>query len=412
MSKCVSLPLPCGLAKVHIPRFVLFDGCYLSKSDILSGLAAECDGTSHRATHVILTRYNTVVFLVNAGLLSIGDLIERNIEVRCLARRHGGFSVLWEGNRGFYVKQHKAPVGRQTLGSPVALEAALLKQFRCYSSIRERVPQLRVFDASLQALVLDWISDARPFNAGLYSAKACDAARLLGQDLAALHLGLKTHHAALSAELPFISMAHPWPLHLTQWRSFSDKTNSPAQAEWIAHLRGQADLMAALQRLGECWPKEQLIHGDMKWQNCLIAASHTSDSWPAPCRFVDWSLAGLGDPLWDVAGLVQSWIKAWLNNVDIDTSGPPYRVATFDVEAFLPCRRLLAAFWQAYCADAISAQRGVRLVELLGARLLQTLFEDAAEEAQTTPTQALLLHFARFLLMAPEDGAVQLLGSH
>ena len=359
--------------------------------------------------HVILTRYNTVVFLVSAGLLSIGDLIERNIEVRCLSRRHGGFSVLWEGNRGFYVKQHKAPAGRQTLGSPVSIEAALLKQFRCYSSIRERVPQLRVFDASLQALVIDWISDARPFNAGLYSAKACDAARLLGQDLAVLHHGLKTHHAALSADLPSFSV-HPWPLYLTQWHSFSDKTNSPAQAEWVAHLRGQTDLMAVLERLADHWPKEQLIHGDMKWQNCLIPASHTSDSGPVSCRFVDWSSAGLGDPLWDVAGLVQSWIKAWLNNVDIDTCGPPYRVATFDVEAFLPCRRLLSAFWQAYCADAHTERRRARLVELLGARLLQTLFEDAAEEAQTTPAQTLLLHFARFLLMAPEDGAVQLFG--
>jgi Ser/Thr protein kinase RdoA (MazF antagonist) len=44
------------------------------------------------------------------------------------------------------------------------------------------------------------------------------------------------------------------------------------------------------------WHPECLVHGDLKWDNCLVEADRV--------RVIDWELSGLGDPAWDVSCVI------------------------------------------------------------------------------------------------------------
>ena len=60
---------------------------------------------------------------------------------------------------------------------------------------------------------------------------------------------------------------------------------------------------AAIARLDRAWSARTVIHGDVKFDNVLVAADRMV--------LVDWELAGLGAPVWDLAGVVDGLLLPW-----------------------------------------------------------------------------------------------------
>lgn len=358
---------------------------------------------------MILTRHNTLLFLLNHGLISTQDLVEHSLAVRSHAQRNRGFSVIWHNGQGYYVKQHRPDAGPWESHSSVANEARILQSLHDACGSSTLVPALRLFDPPCQALVIDWQPDALPCSDLAITNGQVDAAvaATLGAGLADLHASLASTGRTDSDGHAF-SSDPPWVLQFHRLHPLAGEDQSWAQARLVALIGQQGDMLPMLGALAADWPTEQLIHGDMKWQNCLMRTA--SDS-ATDCIFIDWEMAGLGDPLWDLAGLAQSWLKTWLDGVPVDATDSEENFAARSAATFAPFRQALNALWQAYLAKCPGVSQ-TRFAALCGARLIQTLYEENDGEADLSPEHLMLLQLARNLLQRPEEGATYLLEPH
>ena len=338
---------------------------------------------------MILTRHNTAVFLINHGLLDIRSLLDQVIAIRSHSQRNRGFSVCWPDGRGYYIKQHQPDAGPWEKRSSVAHEAAMLERLAGLAG----VPSLRFYEPLRQALVLDWLASSEGAEARAMVGGVPDlaVAQGLGGSLARLHQGLVGIASDDLAGDP------PWIIRIDRLYPLAGEDQSWGQAHLVAQVQAMGECMAALATLAAHWPRAQLIHGDMKWQNCRLRGHD--------CIFIDWELADRGDPLWDMAGLCQSWLKDW---IDRQATQPDAAETTRQAASgFVPYQRALARLWQGYCQALEANPDPERLIALCGARLLQTLYEDLAGEAQLSASHILLLQLARNLLVAPRDAARQ-----
>jgi aminoglycoside phosphotransferase (APT) family kinase protein len=273
----------------------------------------------------------------------------------------------------------------------VAHEAQVLQRLNEQPGLHDCVPTLRFYDAYRQALVVDWLTPAQGAHAVATTEEGPDllVARQLGEALAHLHQGLA---GVACDDLPG---QVPWVIRLDRLYPLAGEDQSWGQARLVALVQSRQECMAALETLAATWPASQLIHGDMKWQNCLLQGEH--------CVFIDWEMADRGDPLWDLAGLYQSWLKDWMDRLPWVVEGrDAVDQAAHD---FTPYQRALAQVWRGY--HPVQVASGERLMRLCGARLLQTLYEDLADEAELGATHTLLLQLARNLLVAPHVAAHQ-----
>lgn len=369
---------------------------------------------------MILSRHNTLLYLVNQGLLSHEDLVTQSLAVRPHGQRNRGFSVTWPNGQGYYVKQHRPDAGPWEPCSSLVNEARVLAWMAKTTTDIAGVPRLYHFDRQGQTLVIDWWGGAMSSEHLVLddTPDPTTSAHLLGHALGRLHHKLQSWSLeALSpdrqrletsdlkpAQRQAFDASVPWVLRFDRLHPLAGDDQSWAQARLVALIGRYPTMLAGLAELAERWPGRQLIHGDMKWQNCLVRSSNDV---AYECQFIDWEMASLGDPLWDLAGLAQSWLKQWADTL------PEGAVAADDEEAShllssLPCRAL-GALCQAYQAQRPDTDM-IRLTRLCGARLIQTVYEECTAEDALSDACLILLQLAHNLLLYPADHLNELWG--
>jgi hypothetical protein len=190
--------------------------------------------------------------------------------------------------------------------------------------------------------------------------------------------------------------------------------SSLSNIELLRIVQQSEELCTSFERLGGQWRNTSLIHGDLTWANCLVLPGTRSRPLPA-LKLVDWELARLGDPCWDVAGVLSGYIDAWLSSIPISADAPPDRFLQF---ARLPLERMqpaLGAFWQSYrrymeIPDADLAGWLERATSFAGVRLVQTAFEQLQLEPPLGARAVFLVQLCANIVARPLEAAVQLLG--
>ena len=101
---------------------------------------------------------------------------------------------------------------------------------------------------------------------------------------------------------------------------------------------------ALVDALTEEWRPSCLVHFDVKGDNILLSAKRRARSgW-----LIDWELAALGDPAWDVGSMFADYLGVWLWSIPITGEHPPAHylsLARFPLTGIQPALR---AFWQSY----------------------------------------------------------------
>lgn len=88
----------------------------------------------------------------------------------------------------------------------------------------------------------------------------------------------------------------PWILRLPDGDSPADLWSNSLVADVLAQIVSRSDLVAGLRRARAAWRPVGLIHGDCKLDNVIIGDD-------GAIRLIDWEMARLGDPAWDLAAL-------------------------------------------------------------------------------------------------------------
>lgn len=334
--------------------------------------------------------------------MDVEDVVLGQLSIEPAPGRNDNYFAISK-RRGYFVKH-----------APTEAALELLAAEHAFYSVMSDAPVgwlagFHSFDDREQLLILHRdpdlqdMFDADPVDPELGLPRV---AASIGAALAELHSLEVSGAAEMAAKLP----APPWPLvlHLPHPGALVDLW--PGQLKVLRALQQEPDVTGVLDEMAAGWTRGALIHGDVKFQNILVAKSA-----PERIVIVDWETVERGDPAWDVAAVLQSylWFGVFLVSEDDEVS------ARDAPGAF--ARRLPAI--QAQIRLFVNAYRQRSLLEphrmdgLLdratlqsGARLLQTAFELGQGEDSLGRLTSGALQLALNILRANASARAALMG--
>ena len=353
-----------------------------------------------------LTAQNVPLYLAERRLISWRSLVDGPLTVVDASRRNHNFKVYCGALPGFFVKQAAA-------FDALSIDT-LRRDGRCYwlannhaefRSLKPLLPDFHTFDVNRSILVtalLEQSETVHQLHLRFASFPEYIAASL-GYALAALHVPFRTLPASTSrSAFPHIL---PWVLALNNPITFPDSLQTPVGRSLLNVVR-ERGMDQTLARLGAEWRVETLVHGDLKWDNCLSV----NDGF-AGCsvRIIDWEIADVGDSAWDAGALIQAYIAHWIFTTPVGREGVP----NID-ERFAAMQPAMRAFWRAYASASgtttdMSFLR--RMIAYAAARLVQTAYEAQHAATTITPHALVFLEFARMMLSAGENAPAVIFGA-
>jgi aminoglycoside phosphotransferase (APT) family kinase protein len=372
-----------------------------------------------RDPRVLAAHDHVARWLLRDGWIGAQSVVDGELVVLDASRRNANFLVLHGDGQPYFVKQETRDCFD---GGPrpasVAYEAAvyrLLATVRTDGPLRTRVPRCHAFDAGEQMLLLEGHHGWERLGEYHLRRSRCPpaVARTLAATLAELH-AISAEDVARADPLIAGHARPPWVLFLAEPDHWMYINASHATLELLRILQASNQLCRSFEALRSEWRDVALIHGDLKWDNILVSGDAPSAR-AATLRVVDWELARVGDPCWDVGAAFGAYLDAWLSSIPISADDPPDRflhLAGFPLERVQPALR---AFWSVYrrCAR-IGVEAELDLLErstrLAAVRLVQSAFEQLQAEDQMTARAVFLLQLAENIAGRPLEAAVHLLG--
>lgn len=353
----------------------------------------------------MIEQHDVTRYLLERSLLDPAAVIDGELAIHDVSSRNRNYRVVTRGGPSYLLKQ---PVGEEGIWT-VANEAAVYQRLAAVGDgMAHFLPTFYGYDAEGRVLVLELLQDAEDLR-GFHARTgrfAPGPAALVGSALGALH---RTTRAVPSGNA-LNGAAWILSVHRPDARLFRDV--SAAGLEMIRVVQGAAGFPEALDRLREEWLPTALIHGDVKWDNCLRTVGTDGDE---RVRLIDWESASLGDPAWDIGSALSQYLSFWLFSIPVTGAEPPERfpeLARYPLDDMKPAT---TACWHAYVKarrldDGSAAREMLRAVRFAGARLVQTAFESAQVMPQMMSSTALHLRVAFNVLQRPMEAAVQLMG--
>ncbi|MFI8454507.1 phosphotransferase [Kitasatospora sp. NPDC085464] len=374
------------------------------------------------------TALGTVDELVAAGVLSADEVVDTGLAVEVGARRNRNLVITRPDGSGYFVKvpNEQSPMSRSTLRSEIDFYRAAAGRGHPFDALLVRLVHA---DRQRPLLVLEFrpehrglgdIVRERPageFPVSLYQ----ETGRLLGE----LHAAGPDWTAAPTAPpevAPVTDYGRPDPWLLC--------TASRGTLMLVEMVQSSPELSSGLTELVSRWRPGTVVHGDVRAANVLVrprglhpGAARPDAARGRDIRLVDWELWHLGDPAQDLAGLVESVVRAALGPVlDPALAAPPSRptgtgppptgpgVAAAGLVLQATCR----AVWRAYLSvrpSTVTAQRDLaaRTAAFTAARLVQTQVEEAGRSEAVSVGGCAMLEIAANIFTDPDRAATEFL---
>jgi hypothetical protein len=237
--------------------------------------------------------------LVGSGLVDPVAACDGQVVVREASRSNPVFVVFVDGRPRHAVKQD-GPGADGSLDAERAVYGWLASEPRL-AGLAPRPLELAGGEGR-RLLVLDGIPDARPAHEhaaaldGEFAALVVELARVLAR--------LHRVSAATSRAQHALPVERPWVLELGPAGPPAFVAENPgADAAVSAALRESA-VVARLEEARQAWRPAAAIHGDVKWDNVLVRRDREG----LRLWLIDWELAAWGDPLWDLAAVLEGLV--------------------------------------------------------------------------------------------------------
>jgi hypothetical protein len=364
---------------------------------------------------MLLNTDSVVHYALQKGFIDLDSVVGGDLTVVEAHRRNRNFKLMQQRHPGLFVKQV------QQL-EPQAM-ATLRRESVCYSMARE-IPELAAlagllpgfcaYDPVRHVLVLELLTGYETLAEYHYRRGAfpVEVATLLAHALGNYHRDTRDTLEKATHASVFPKTA-PWVLSMHRQQPEWFQSLSAANSQLLQIVKQYDQFASTLDALRAHWHFGGLIHGDMKWDNCLIKADGQGGE--PVLKIVDWELSDLGDPLWDVAAILQSYLSHWILSMPITAgaqveqiiAGGPWPLETMQV----PMR----AFWNTYreVAAIPTKQRKellLRTIRYGAARMIQTAYESLSFAVQVNSNVLYLLQVSMNILLNPDEAASELFG--
>jgi len=352
-------------------------------------------GAGQRLIHELIEIGAITPDRVAAGLCVIGAW-----------RRGRVWFVRTPNGPSYVVKQASDPTGQRLLAREAVVYSHLRGVERCHGPF---LPELTRYDEQRGLLIIDYVDGASLGDIITRRGRArTTPAAVLGRTLA------RVHQAGIEQVDPSLNITEPpWVLSIhrpdLRWHTHS----SEASLEMHAEIQQRPELTSALDRLRGELTATALIHADLKLEH-VIASRAPSRMRPA-ISIIDWELAQLGDPAWDIGAIFAEYLLRWLRSIPLVAGRMPVELAAI---ASTPLQRVqpsVNAFWQAYAREAAldtATRRRLRLRATRSAAAILIQRQEEQLQSVTAPNgrTTLILQMSNNIFTQPEAAAAVLLG--
>jgi hypothetical protein len=348
---------------------------------------------------MILTGENIVHYLIDRNILSAESVVDGDLIVMDMTRRNRNFKILRKGEAGYFVKQVKnyEPSALSSL-TREAQSYWLAKYAAGFKGISSLMPRLIDYDTNGSILITELFPGFENLTE-MYQRLGnfpLPIASSLGASLGAYHREVDLAREDVDARKVF-PRGLPWILTITPQFIRQAKATDANHQQFFTILEQYPEFLGAIERLRAGWQVNSLIHGDMKWDNCIVYEDEV--------KIIDWELADLGDYAWDAGSIFQNFLTLWVG----------YEAAEAGTTRMDAMQSAMAAFWKAY-AEKMSLDKDARAVllekccQLAAIRMIQTGYEFMHFSKKLDRNGILLLQLSLNILKDPREATTVLLG--
>jgi len=361
---------------------------------------------------VTLSPENLVYYLLERGFLTREAVVHGGVEVSEIPRRNRNFRIKQRNGPGYFLKQVRQwdPETVRTLRAEAQCYRLAVED-GTFADVARIVPRFCAYDERRAVLVTELLDGAETITEHHFRNDAfpVEVAEQLGMAFGSYH---RKAAAGPPAGLDGMFLRRPaWALSLHDMPPQSTPGLSGGIHQMIGMIRQFPEFAAALEKLRAGWRADAVIHGDIKWDNCVLCPGSDGH---LLLKIVDWEMADWGDSCWDLAGILSAYLSFWVQSLPGQMGNPDLMVAQarYPVERMQPAMR---SFWRKYteCREVSGqAARDLlrRTVLYTGARNIQTAFEVLQASPQANSGTVLLLQLSMNVLTNPEEAASELLG--
>ncbi|MDX1911951.1 MAG: phosphotransferase [Saprospiraceae bacterium] len=348
-----------------------------------------------------LTIKNVGTFLMEKGLLSPKSIVDGDFMVTQSQNRNAIFRIHIRNGKSLFVKQLVSfdPQNSYFLQKDATC-LWLIKNEKTFKSLSEFVPQYYGYDPEKQVLIVEYIPEAKNMEE-IYQERKLLPPELLQQVakiLSAYHFTLDQKTLS-NRSVQFFMRQLPWTFQFAASSGANSHIFDTAQGAnpVVNYLKQNEEFITLMKHHHKEYQFSTLIHGDIKWVNFILPDINDA----ATLKLIDWELADIGDPLWDVAGIIQSLFTSKIlmtaPNAPLQGGNSITEVQMNQTMAEIEC------LWSAYCRyqgfKEAAKQSGLKkTLQFAGMRLVQTAFEHNVMSPQILPNTIKLLQVSHSLM--------------
>lgn len=344
--------------------------------------------------------------LLERGLLNRAQAVHGDLVVEHIARRHDSYRIKQAGG-GVVIKVPS----HSERASAIRHEASVYQYIFSHRNgrrARRFVPKLVYWDESSSELCIELIDGV---SLREYHATHGRFSRILASQLASV-LAVLHMTEVDSAFCP--PMSTPWIFEIGCPQLGFVNEMSGATLDLVAILQRSDELVTHLSALRSLWQPDCLIHNDIRWDNCVVSAPPGA-SRVTRLRLVDWELATVGDPCWDMAAAISEYLSFWLLSIPLAEDSiieEWHLLARHPLDQMRPA---ICRLWSSYLSRNQQVARDGdhflnKTIRFAAARLVQAAIEHAQMSTKLSAYSALSLQVALNLLRSTENEACALLG--
>ena len=370
-----------------------------------------------------LTATNLVHYLLERGLATPDSVVDGDFIVAEVGRRNRNFKVIRKDHPSYFIKQIKT--SEQQAIATLYREAACYQLARSdekFAPLAELMPTFVEYDPRRYLLIVELLPEGE--NLTEYHRRLGafpeEVGAMLGRGLGAYHSEVGRMFGS-QTDVSMFPRQVPWILSLHQGSDAMFQQLSGGNTQLVSILRQNPAFQQQLNALREEWTYDSLLHGDMKWDNCLVFRKNgqslppEGEEHPLNFRIVDWELADFGDASWDVGAVFQAYLAFWILSMPVQAGVAPGQYveqAVYPLEAMQPAMR---AFWTTYAEVRGLENQDVRTalercVRYGAARMVQTVFEYMYMSPQLSTNAVSLLQVSLNILQNPKEAIAELIG--
>jgi hypothetical protein len=364
----------------------------------------------------IISIDNAIPYLLEKKFVDISSVVNEEIRIIDASRKNRNIQIIRRKDRSYLLKQPNI--------SDLLSAETIRRESRLYSlvhgdpdfiPVRKIMPEIIHYDSERNILVLEFISNSQSFNDYNYGLTINEFPAS-----PALKLGdmMATYHRAFngwtdSAKTSFLPKSFPSNLVIVRPGPFLLTRISPANLELLKLIQKYPDLLEFLEYIYTDWKTQTLIHGDMKWDNVILRQPDNPDLFQM--KIVDWELAGLGDPAWDIAGVFHDFISFWIFSLPITGNEKPEQLVSSAEYPLQGMKRAIRSFWKGYVTNAELTNKQsnellLRSTRYCAARIIQKAYEAHQSSTELSNTAVYMVQTSLNIMYNVEDAVVHLFG--